>query len=104
MNPRQSLTEHPGHELLACGFDFQSTKLSPNARQQLNNILQAVTPGSPAAEKRSRLLRLIEATAFDGTRGLYVPVSHHVALKGKLPTYSTQLARTDFPTEPFPYC
>ena len=57
--------------------------------QQLNNIYEAVRPNSKAAGSRSRLLRLmIERNAFDPTRGLYIPVTKDVWLKGKLPVHS----------------
>jgi hypothetical protein len=85
-------------------FDFRNTRLSSTSRQQLNNITTAIKPGSKAAETRSGLLRLIETRAFDPTRGFYVPLSDHLFLNGKLPTYSEQLCPTHFPSSPFQHC
>jgi hypothetical protein len=85
-------------------FDFRNTHLSSASRQQLTNITRAIKGGSKAAESRSALLRLIETHAFAATRGFYVPVSDHLYLKGKLPTYSERLCSTDLPSSAFQHC
>lgn len=64
--------------MLLNSFDFCLTVLSSKSRQQLANISGAVKPNSKAADRRSKLLGLIEQNAFNPVRGFYIPVSKDV--------------------------
>jgi hypothetical protein len=89
--------------MLLNSFDFNDTCLSSRSRQQLNNILKAVKPGSNAADKRSNLQRWIEQNAFDRVRGIYIPLAENRYLPGKFPDHSAAHRATAFPSQPFPF-
>src|ERR1019366_393647 len=72
-------------------FDFRAVPLTKASREQLAKIYESVRRGGKAALDRSGLRNLLIANCFDPIRGVYIPISPHVYLVGKLPTLSEQI-------------
>jgi hypothetical protein len=68
-------------------FDFMTLPCSQNNRQRLAKVYKDVQSAKTtgAAERRLRLLNRLVSCAHDPQRGIYVPLSNTVLLKGKLP-------------------
>jgi hypothetical protein len=74
--------------------DFNALPLSKEARNQLSNIDRLVTSKKRIPGKRLKLLSILLHHAFDPERGLYVPMSPRVKLKGYLPDYSRRFTES----------
>jgi hypothetical protein len=69
-------------------FNFRAVSLSRASREQLAKIYESVLHGGTAASERIGLKNLLIKNFFDSVRGIYVPISPHVYLEAKLPTYT----------------
>jgi hypothetical protein len=82
-------------------FDFKELRCSLNNRQRLAKIYKDVqspqTTG--AAERRLRLCNLLATCAYDPKRGLYVPLSNTIYLRGKLQSPLIELPTLTVPVQ-----